>query len=256
MSGSYYWTLNATDVNTYWNLSVLLEGKTQEHVISDLEKMIKYIPYRIKGIDSDNGSEFINQLVVDFCSKNKIHFTRCRPYKKNDNCFVEQKNYSVVRRNVGYLRYDNQNEFEIINQVYSQLHIYNNFFQPVKILESKTRIGSKYFRKYRGAKTPFQRLIESSKLTKREKSQINNVYEQLNPAELKRNINKYQSSLIEITRNKQNYIKKTLDKSDKYSLARFRKRNKPAKINPSIFVENQEMDKLREIVKILDDLRK
>ncbi|GAJ23583.1 unnamed protein product, partial [marine sediment metagenome] len=111
--------------------------------------------------DSDNGSEFINAHMLQYCIENKITFTKSRAHKKNDSCFVEQKNYSVVRRNVGYQRYDSQEELSLLNELYIYLDHYTNYFQPVVKLVSKTRTGSKVSKKYDAAKTPFRRVLES-----------------------------------------------------------------------------------------------
>jgi transposase InsO family protein len=89
------------------------------------------LPFALLGLDSDNGSEFVNAHLLRFCQENEITFTRSRPYRKNDNSFVEQKNYSVVRRAVGYLRYDTEEELEVLNKLYDYLRLYTNFFQPV-----------------------------------------------------------------------------------------------------------------------------
>ena len=90
--------------------------------------MAKCFPFPIRGIDSDNGSEFINAHLLSYCEEEHITFTRSRPYRKNDNCFIEQKNYSVVRRALGYLRYDTDEELEVINELYKVLRLYTNFF--------------------------------------------------------------------------------------------------------------------------------
>jgi len=100
------------------------------------------------GIDSDNGSEFINDQLYRYCLKEEITFTRARAYRKNDNCYVEQKNWSVVRRALGYLRHDTHQDLEIINQLYAYLRLYTNYFQPVMKLIEKTRIGSRVKKRY------------------------------------------------------------------------------------------------------------
>jgi len=106
------------------------------------------------GIDSDNGSEFINAHLIRYCKEHEITFTRSRLYRKNNSCFVEQKNWSVIRRAVGYSRYDTDKELNILNELYSYLRLYVNFFQPVRKLIKKERIGSKVIKRYDEAKTP------------------------------------------------------------------------------------------------------
>jgi glutaredoxin len=250
-SGSYSQSLIGTDISSSWTLSFVLAGKGENDTLGGLKKLKKALPFKLKGLDSDNGSEFINYVVLEFCDENNIKFTRCRPYKKNDNCHVEQKNYSVVRRNVGYLRYDTEKEMEIIQDLYDTLNLYNNFFQPVKKLKLKRREGSKNIRKYDTAKTPYQRILDCKDLSKHVKLKLRKQYLKLNPAELKRKINSLQDKLIEIARKKPETLERYLDKDDKYKLKKYKKRNKPSKRNPSIFVEKQNMDRLIEAVELL-----
>ena len=165
-------------------------------------------PFRIAGIDSDNGSEFINAHMLAYCIENKITFTRSRAYKKNDSCYVEQKNYSVIRRAVGYYRYDSAEELEILNELYLHLGCYINFFQPVTKLESKTRTGSKVTKKYDEAKTPYRRVLESKYIDDKIKAKLDKQYDSLNPAELKRMISRLQDKLLKL-----NSLKKTLERN-------------------------------------------
>ncbi|MDI6729720.1 MAG: hypothetical protein QMD44_12465 [Thermodesulfovibrionales bacterium] len=142
-------------------------------------------------------------IYLDFeGDERKITFTRSRPYRKNDNCFVEQKNYSIVRRAVGYLRYDTEEELKVLNDLYRYLRLYTNFFQPVMKLKEKTRIGSRVIKKYDTAKTPYRRVIESSYIPKETKDALIKQYEILNPAELKREITKLQNRLLKLSTNK------------------------------------------------------
>lgn len=127
--------------------------------------MKKSFPFPIKGMHSDNGTEFINDSVLSFTKKYEIEFTRSRSYKKNDNPHVEQKNYSVLRKNTGYLRYDKPEHSDVLKELYKYLNIYINYFQPTMILREKHRIGAKAIRKYDPAKTPYQRLFESKEMT-------------------------------------------------------------------------------------------
>jgi hypothetical protein len=141
--------------------------------------------------------------MLRYCIENKITFTRSRAYKKNDSCFVEQKNYSVVRRAVGYLRYDSGAEVDILNGLYIYLGYYTNFFQPVTKLESKTRIGSKITKKYDEAKTPYRRVLECRDIDDKIKTRLKKQYDSLNPAELKRKIAKLQEKLLKLNTLKQ-----------------------------------------------------
>ena len=159
-SGDFIQSLNFVDIATCWDSTVACKNKAQKHVFEATEKASARFPFKIAGIDSDNGSEFINAIMLRYCIENKITFTRSRAYKKNDSCFVEQKNFSIVRRAVGYLRYDSQEELNILNELYIHLDYYTNYFQPVVKLKSKERTGSKVTKKYDIAKTPFRRVLK------------------------------------------------------------------------------------------------
>jgi len=158
------------------------------HVFRAIKDIISRFPFIILGIDSDNGSEFINAIMLRYCAENEITFTRSRPYKKNDSCFVEQKNYSVVRRNVGYLRYDTEEELSLLNELYIYLDYYTNYFQPVVKLVLKTRTGSKVTKKYDEARTPFRRVLESKYINDKIKEELKVQYDSLNPVDLKKDI--------------------------------------------------------------------
>jgi len=214
-SGDFIQSLNFTDIATCWDVTVACKNKAQKHVFSGIKTAQDRFPFPFKGIDSDNGSEFINAHMLRYCTENKITFTRSRPYKKNDSCFVEQKNYSVVRRAVGYLRYDTDEELDILNELYVYLDLYTNYFQPVVKLTSKTRIGSKVIKKYDTAKTPFRRVLECPYIDDKIKEKLRNKYEELNPAELKRKITKFQDKLLKLNTLKQK-VRKDLSINEKY----------------------------------------
>ena len=168
------------------------------HVFRAIKAIIARFPFEIAGIDSDNGSEFINAIMLRYCAENEITFTRSRPYKKNDSCFVEQKNYSVVRRNVGYSRYDTEEELSLLNELYIYLGHYTNYFQPVVKLVSKTRVDSKVTKKYDKARTPFRRVLESKYIGDKIKARLKIQYDSLNPADLKRKISRLQDKLLKL----------------------------------------------------------
>lgn len=197
-SGDFIQSLNFTDIATCWDETAACINKAQVHVFKALKAIIARFPFEIAGIDSDNGSEFINAIMLCYCAENEITFTRSRPYKKNDSCFVEQKNYSVVRRNVGYLRYDTEEELELLNELYIYLGHYTNYFQPVVKLTSKTRTGSKVTKKYDEAKTPFRRVLESKYIDDKIKKELKVQYDILNPADLKRKISRLQDKLLKL----------------------------------------------------------
>jgi hypothetical protein len=170
--GEFIQTLDVTDVCMGWTETQAVKNKAQIWVFEALEGIIKQLPFEIKGIDSDNGSEFINGHLVRFCDEKQITLTRSRPYRKNDRCFVEQKNYSVVRRAVGYSRYDTEENRNILNELYGYLRLYTNFFQPVIKLIEKTRVGSKVIKKYDKPRTPYQRVLESLLVPDDKKQQL------------------------------------------------------------------------------------
>jgi len=197
-SGDFIQSLNFTDIATCWDRAAACINKAQVHVFKAIKGIIARFPFIILGIDSDNGSEFINAIMLRYCTENEITFTRSRPYKKNDSCFVEQKNYSVVRRAVGYLRYDTAEELDILNELYIHLDYYTNYFQPVVKLVSKTRVGSKVTKKYDEARTPFRRVLESKYINDKIKKELKVQYDSLNPADLKRKISKLQDKLLKL----------------------------------------------------------
>jgi hypothetical protein len=194
--GEFLFTLCMTDIKSGWTETAAIKNKAQIWTLEALQNVRKSLPFELLGIDSDNGSEFINGHLISYCEKEKITFTRARPYRKNDNCFVEQKNYSVVRRAVGYQRYDTPKQQEMLNELYSCLRIYTNYFQPTMKLKEKHRDGSKVKKKYEIAQTPYQRLMKMKEIPARKKRELKKEYEQHNPAELKRKIARIQRQLL------------------------------------------------------------
>jgi hypothetical protein len=140
------------------------------------------------GLDSDNGSEFINHHLYTYCRDEGITFTRSRSYKKNDSCHVEQKNWSIIRRIIGYDRYTSRAALEALNRVYDLLRLYINFFQPVMKLKHKTRNGAKVHKVYDTAQTPYQRLLRYGMLTEAKQQELAAMYSGLNPVLLRKQI--------------------------------------------------------------------
>lgn len=196
VAGDYCQTLDLTDVATTWTETMAVRNKAQAWVFEALKRLRKNLPFPLLGLDSDNGSEFINDYLQAYCEKENITFTRSRPYRKNDNCFVEQKNYSVVRRAVGYQRYDTEVQLALLNELYATLRLYTNFFQPTMKLQSKTRVGSKVTKRYDQAQTPYQRVLAALQVTKANKELLRRQYETLNPAALKRKLMRLQDRLL------------------------------------------------------------
>lgn len=194
--GDYIQTLDVTDVCTGWTETQAVKNKAQVWVFEALKEIRNRLPFPLLGIDSDNGSEFINHHLVRYCEKERLTFTKTRSYRKNDNCYVEQKNYSVVRRNVGYARYDTERELKILNTLYKSSNPYTNFFQPVMKLKEKTRSGSTVRKKHDRARTPYQRVLESSSVSEEKKEVLRDLYLQLNPVALKREVTRLQEELM------------------------------------------------------------
>ena len=203
--GEYICTLSETDIATQWWEGSAIMGKGQQRTFNGLKQSRNRFPFSWKEIHSDNGGEFINSHLFNWTEKEKINFSRSRPYKKNDNCFVEQKNWTHVRKFIGYLRYETDEELEIINDLYqNEFRLYKNFFQPVIKLISKERIGGKIHRKYDKARTPYQIILESDEVLEKKKKELEKLYRSLNPAELKRTIDKKLNLLYKVHRKKNN----------------------------------------------------
>lgn len=200
--------LDLTDVATAWTETRALKTKAQRWVLQALADITEQLPFPIKGIDSDNGGEFINAELFRYCEHHRITFTRSRPYRKNDSCFVEQKNYSVVRQAVGYWRYDCDEELHLLEQLYSVLRLFTNFFQPVMKLQQKTRHGSTVKKTYDRPTTPFHRVLAHPDIPKDTKRRLSNQYAQLNPAALRRQISQLQEKLATLAQRKLNNISK------------------------------------------------
>ena len=174
-------------------------NKAQCWVFDALKDIRKRLPFDLFGIDSDNGAEFINHHMVKYCQDEKLSFTRSRSYRKNDSCYVEQKNYSIVRRAVGYMRLEGQEQLAVLNELYRHLRLYTNFFQPTMKLVEKTRIGSKIVKRYDKPQTPYQRVLASADVPEDRKELLREEFAKLNPAELKRTITKLQGRLIKLS---------------------------------------------------------
>jgi hypothetical protein len=187
--GFYLNTLCAVDVASGWTECLPIWGKGQVRVRSAVHRMRQQLPFTLLGVDSDNGSEFINQCFYTYCREEKITFTRSRSYKKNDSCHVEQKNGNVVRRLVGYDRYDSKAAYECLRRVYDGVRLYLNFFQPTMKLLSKTRHGAKVHKVYDTAQTPYQRLLRLGVLNEAKQAQLAATYHGLNPVKLLEQIN-------------------------------------------------------------------
>jgi hypothetical protein len=198
--GDFCYTLNLTDICTGWTETRAVKNKAQIWVFKALLYICKLLPFPLLGLDSDNGSEFINAHLFAYCKENGIDFTRSRPNRKNDNCFIEERNNSIVRRAVGYARYDSEEQLKTLNELYSLVRLYTNYFQPIMKLVKKERVGSRVRKVYDKPTTPYQRVLASPDVSEIEKRKIRKVYNTLNPAQLKRDISMLQNKLANSSR--------------------------------------------------------
>lgn len=188
-AGEFIHTLSSTDIATGWWEGEAMMGRGQERATVAIAGVRARYPLRWQEVHSDNGTEFINWHLFRYCEKEGLLFSRSRPYKKNDNCLVEQKNWTHVRKCVGYLRYDTEEELVILNDLYrNELRLFKNFFQPVMKLIAKERVGGRIKRKYDLPATPYARVMESREISENVKTNLKSLYESLNPAALKRGI--------------------------------------------------------------------
>ena len=182
------WTLCFTDVKTAWTEGVAVPNKAQIHVFAAIRRARQRLPFPLSGIDSDNGSEFITDQLYRYCVRERITFTRSRTVKKNDSAHVERKNWSVVRRPVGYARYDTTQQLDLLNRLYALMHFYVNFFLPVNKLQQKSRIGTKVRKVYDDPQTPYASVLQSPHRSEIHKSQLRETYSLLDLVHLRQQI--------------------------------------------------------------------
>ena len=231
-AGEFVNTLTITDIFSGWTEQSAVMGKGQEPTKEGVDSVRKRCSFLWKEIHSDSGTEFINNHLYKYSVAEGLDFSRSRPYKKNDNCLVEQKNNTHVRRLVGYLRYDTFEERDILNNLYrNEWRLYKNFFSPVIKLVLKERSGGKIHRQYDKAKTPYQRLLESPELSEKKKRELTKVYLSLNPAELKRKIDKKLDNLYKFykQKNDKNNFQK-VDTKKRISVRFFRELQEPVSV--------------------------
>ena len=190
LSGNFVWSLTFTDIFSGWTENRAVWNKGSYGVFTQIKDIEAAIAFPIRGFDCDNGSEFLNHHLLRYFTnrpQSPIQFTRSRPYKKNDNAHVEQKNWTHVRQLLGYDRFDKPELVDVINDLYKhECSLYNNFFCPTLKLKEKLRVNSKYVKKYYPPKTPYQRLLDSEQLTREAKLFLSVTYQSLNPFKLKK----------------------------------------------------------------------
>ena len=188
--GQYLNTLSAVDIATGWVACRAVLGKGQQRVGGAIHHINQSLPFPLLGLDSDNGSEFINHHLYAYCQQKGITFTRARPYKKNDNAHIEQKNWSVVRRLIGYHRFHSQQALDQLNRLHPLVTCYMNFFQPVMQLQEKHRQGARVRKVYDVPRTPYRRLLEQGVLSPEQARRLHVQYQRLNPVSLLKDVNR------------------------------------------------------------------
>src|SRR5262249_54709031 len=186
--GFYLCTLCAVDIAACWVELQAVWGKGQVRVGGAIHHVSERLPVPLVGLDSDNGSEFINQYLYAYCQRYHITFTRSRAWKKNDNAHVEQKNGAIVRHLVGYDRFASKAAYAQLTRVYQLARLHVNFFQPVEKLLSKTRAGARTRRFYDRAQTPYQRLCALGVLPPATRAELDALYHRLNPLQVRREL--------------------------------------------------------------------
>ena len=221
-AGEYVNNMSICDIFSSWWEGEAVMGKGQQGALLGLDNCRKRMPFNWKEFHPDNGTNLLNYALYVYAEKEGLKYSRSRPYHKNDNCFIEQKNSTHIRQVIGYLRYDTPEELDCLNDLYkNELRLYKNFFQPVIKLKNKERIGGKIKRKYDRAKTPYHRLIESDQISIGEKEELIVIYQSLNPAQLKRIIDKKLDNLFKIYQNKKGHQNINLTNKLMPSLASF-----------------------------------
>ena len=173
-------------------------NKAQKWVFQALLLIRSWLPFALRALHTDSGSEFINHHLHRYCDQERIGFTRSRPNRKNDNNFTEQKNNDVVRKHVGYLRLETEQEVEVLNQLYDRLRLLINFFYPSQKLISKTRQGARVRRVYDDPQTPYQRVLACPEVSEDHKERLRRHFDTLNPAELQREVVRLQGELLSL----------------------------------------------------------
>lgn len=195
LEGSFAWSITMTDICSTWTENRAIWGKGATDVVGKVKDVEECLPFELLGFDCDNGSEFLNHHLVRYFSERPkektVQFTRSRPYHKNDNAHVEQKNWTHVRQLFGYDRFDKKIIVELMNDLYrNELSQLQNYFHPTMKLIEKRKVNSKYYKTYDTPKTPYQRLLDHPSVAPEVKQLLANTYKQLNPFTLKSQIAK------------------------------------------------------------------
>ncbi|BDX29577.1 hypothetical protein TUM20985_25580 [Mycobacterium antarcticum] len=202
LTGPHAFTLTVTDIATGWTENRSVPSKSAKCVLAAVNDIAAKMPFPILGVDSDNGSEFINVHLLAWCEQRQITFTRARPGNKNDGCHVEQKNWAVVRQVVGYHRYDTASELLLLNEIWQLQSKLTNYFYPQQKLVSKVRTGAKVSKKHDIATTPFHRAIDHPNTPVQRIVALTRTYSMVNPAAVQRQIHSLTAQLLAMTTSK------------------------------------------------------
>lgn len=194
-SGKFVNTLTMTDVASGWTELAAIECKSEDLVRMALDEIVTVLPFCVLGLDTDNGSEFLNYGMVSWCNARNITFTRSRAYRKNDQAHVEEKNGSIVRRLVGYDRFEGEVARKCLEELYRAARLYINFFQPSMKLISKTRDGAKVSKRYDVARTPVARLLDSPNIPNEVQRRLRSDFAKMDPIALLADMAKLQTKL-------------------------------------------------------------
>lgn len=208
LSGDFIWSTTYKDIDSCWTEARAIWNRSAESVKESTRKLEEELPFKIRGLDVDNGPEFLNWSLYRYCHnrKQKIEFTRSRPYQKNDNAHVEQRNWTHVRQLLGYDRLEDPDMVELINDLYAnEWSLFKNLYCPSMKLISKNRVGSKYKKKFDKPRTPCQRLLDSDHVSKLQKRRLKKMLKDNDPYILKQNIERKLQNIF-------NYEQKTLQR--------------------------------------------
>jgi hypothetical protein len=186
--GFYLTTLCAVDVATGWTELQPVWGHGKQRVGTAVHHVRERLPFELKSLHTDNGSEFINHILYAWCRQEQVHFTRGRSYRKNDQAYVEQRNWLTVRRQVGYERYASKRAHALLGQLYPLLSLQLNFFRPIRKLVAKERVGARVVKRYDEPRTAYQRLLDSGALSLDARAEVERTLRRINPAKLQRRI--------------------------------------------------------------------
>lgn len=196
-NGEFAYTVNNTDIHTFWVERRAILGKGQKTTLEAIKETDGAFPFTVVARDCDNGSEFINYHLVDYCKTNGIKLTRSRSYHKNDNAHIEQKNWTHVRKIFGYQRIETPEQVALMNDLYkNELRLFHNFFIPGRKLKEKVKKGNRTVRVYDDPQTPFERVLKAANVTKETKGRLKSIFSQLNPIQLRLTIDKNVAGIL------------------------------------------------------------